>query len=56
MEDEFVSISEAEMRKREAYARDKFELWQVMEELKRHYGGDTNPPCPDCGSMEHFEC
>ena len=31
----------------------------ILAELKRRHPGqnwNVNPPCPDCGSMEHFEC
>lgn len=41
----------------EAVAR--FQAAQVMGELKRRYPDRdwrTDPPCPDCGSMDHFEC
>lgn len=41
-------------------AVDRFLAHLAMDELlKRHAGDpawDTNPPCPTCGSFEHFEC
>lgn len=29
----------------------------ALDELKRRYPqGDSGYPCPDCGSLDHFEC
>lgn len=34
----------------------RFRAMQALAELKRRYPGSDSPPCPDCGSMKHFEC
>jgi len=43
----------------ELEAISRFKAFQALEELKRRNpDADWNrdPPCPDCGSMAHFEC
>lgn len=43
----------AELHKRAAAAVDPNSPFD-MEALRKAW--DRNPPCPDCGSFDHFEC
>lgn len=59
MDEDRKAKADAQFQEQLDKAAARFEAAQALDELKRRRpeaDWRTDPPCPDCGSMEHFEC